>query len=112
MARHYGVEKIELRALLEMISGSAHAAGDLVAQIVERSHCSERAAKDALAILKRAKLVDARVGESDRRRRMYVVTRRGRAVLARRYGPRCYCASRGSCSQAAPHPVGERDKRL
>jgi DNA-binding MarR family transcriptional regulator len=87
MARHYGREKIELRSLLEMIAGSVAGAGELVAQIMERFRCSERAAKDALAILKRAKLVEARPGRPDRRTRVYVLTRRGRAVLAHRYGP-------------------------
>jgi DNA-binding MarR family transcriptional regulator len=81
VARHYGCEKIELRSVLELIAGAHPEAGELVTQITEVFGCAERAAKDALSILKRGSFVETTSGAPDRRRRHYEITERGWAAL-------------------------------
>jgi DNA-binding MarR family transcriptional regulator len=83
MARQYGREKIDLWWALSLIAGEeGQRYGVLVRELRAGFGCSERAAKDALAILRRGCYVELDPDETDRRRRCYRLNDRGRELLA------------------------------
>ncbi len=87
MARQYGHEKVNLFSTLSLIAESdPRSYGELLFLIAQISGCSERAAKDALTVLKRAGYVTPLKDASDRRRRCYALSDQGRRVLEHRYG--------------------------
>jgi DNA-binding MarR family transcriptional regulator len=78
MAREYGVEKVNLLWVLDLVVAlEGERSGLLVRHICETACCRERAAKDALSILRKAGYIVATTDESDRRSRQYVPTERG-----------------------------------
>ncbi len=87
MARQYGHEKLGLLEALGLLAGAEPLRFDrLVWCLVAASGCSERAAKDALAILRRGRYVEAVRVAGDRRARSYRVSERGHALLAHPHG--------------------------
>lgn len=82
MARQYGREKIDLWLTLGLIGEDRRPWGVLVQELRVGFGCSERAAKDALAILRRGRYLELDRDESDRRRCFCRLSDRGREVLA------------------------------
>lgn len=83
MARQYGREKVDLWLALSLIAGEeGQPYGVLVRDLCAGFGCSERAAKDAVAILRRGCYLEPERDESDQRRRCYRLNDRGRELLA------------------------------
>jgi DNA-binding MarR family transcriptional regulator len=82
MARQYGREKVDLWLALTLIAGAERQSyGLLVRDLCVGFDCSERAAKDAVAILRRGQYVELDIDEADRRGRCYRLNDRGRELL-------------------------------
>jgi DNA-binding MarR family transcriptional regulator len=82
MARQYGREKVDLWLALSLIAGvEGQRYGLLVRDLRAGFGCSERAAKDAVAILRRGCYLELSSDEADRRGRCYRVNDRGRELL-------------------------------
>jgi hypothetical protein len=88
MARPYGQEKIDLWVALALVASSDQGIGSgaLAARLMGLFACTERTAKDAVAILRRARYLEPHTDTRDARRRSYRVSERGRIVLAHPYG--------------------------
>jgi DNA-binding MarR family transcriptional regulator len=82
MARQYGPEKVDLWLALSLLAGvEGQRYGLLVRDLRAGFGCSERTAKDAVAILRRGCYLDLDRDEADGRGRCYRVNDRGREVL-------------------------------
>jgi DNA-binding MarR family transcriptional regulator len=82
MARQYGPEKVDLWLALSLLAGvEGQRYGLLVRDLRAGFGCSERTAKDAVAILRRGCYLDLYRDEADGRGRCYLVNDRGREVL-------------------------------
>ena len=104
-----------LHALILLASEPGGRYGEYVAWFAEQFACSERAAKDALGVLKAAGYTDAREDEADRRYRRYWPTARAehllehpRAGTVLRYARRLFSA----CRVPSPVSAAERRDRL
>jgi hypothetical protein len=87
MARQYGHEKLDLLEALRLLAGTEPLRfGRLVSRLVAASGCSERAGKDALAILRRGHYIEPVPVGGDGRGRAYRVGERGQALLAHPHG--------------------------
>lgn len=83
MKRQYAREKVELGLVLELVGvGGTPRSGEFVEQLAHHIGCSTRAVRDALAVLRRAGYTDVVVDPIDGRRRHYVITERGKRLLA------------------------------
>jgi DNA-binding MarR family transcriptional regulator len=82
MARQYGREKVDLWLALGLVAGEeGQRYGVLVRGLCVGFGCSERTAKDAVAILRRGGYLELDRDLADRRRRRYRLNERGRELL-------------------------------
>lgn len=82
VARQYGREKVDLWLALSLLAGvEGQRYGLLVRDLRAGFGCSERAAKDAVAILRRGGYLELSRDAGDRRGRCYCVNDRGRELL-------------------------------
>ena len=87
MARNYGHEKVDLAHVLAVVEHCGTVTRKaLIHWLTGEFDCSERAAADSLATLKRGRWVERLQDSDDGRRSTYAVTERGRYLLAH---PKC-----------------------
>jgi len=85
--RKYAREKVDLGLVLAVIAAGLNMGScEFVATLAHHFNCSERAANDALAVLRRGGYVDAERDERDGRRRRFLVTERGARLAFAPYG--------------------------
>lgn len=113
MARAFGVQKVDLRLVLALVALGKHpSAGSIVSDLGDAFKCSERAVWDALAILRRSRLVEAQSDGIDRRRHRYAITERGEQVLTDPSGGLLLRVARKRHTTCPPKARrGSRDRR-
>lgn len=87
MNRRYAREKVDLWLVLALVALRGELrSGEHVALLAQEFDCSERAVKDALAVLRRGGYIDAVRDGRDRRERRLHVTDGGAQLVTASYG--------------------------
>ncbi len=118
--RAYGHEKVDLGTILAVIAdGPGFGYGDFVRATARHFNCSERTAKDALAVLRRSGYVDVQQDECDGRRQTLFATERGVRLSSTRYAwailrlaRRLFTTCPSPRSRALPDSASQSRERL
>ena len=111
--RIYGREKVDLGVVLASIAAGVDVgSGEFVVALAHYFDCSERAVKDALAVLRRGGYVYVERDERDGRRHRLRVTRRGARLASAQHGWLILRLARRLFTTCASHAGAASETRL